>query len=54
MVNGLIDYEFQDNCVDYLFDKTTSADSKKIITPKIFLNDYNDNPKIFLSDFQKK
>ena len=34
MVNGLIDYEFQDNCVDYLFDKTTSADSKKIITVK--------------------
>lgn len=34
MVNGLIDYEFQDNCVDYLFDKTTSADSKKVITVK--------------------
>ena len=34
MVNGLTDYEYQNDCVEYLFDKTTSADSKKIITVK--------------------
>mgnify|MGYP004577868625 FL=1 len=34
MVNGLTDYEYQNDCVEYLFDKTTSADSKKIITLK--------------------
>ena len=34
MVNGLTDYEYQNDCVEYLFDKTTSADSMKIITVK--------------------
>ncbi|MDE5764047.1 MAG: DEAD/DEAH box helicase family protein [Ruminococcus sp.] len=34
MVNGLNDYEYQNDCVEYLFDKTTSADSKNIITVK--------------------
>lgn len=34
MVNGLTDYEYQDNCVEYLFDKTTSTNSKNIITVK--------------------
>ena len=34
MVNGLTDYEYQDDCVEYLFDKTTSTNSKNIITVK--------------------
>lgn len=34
MVNGLNEYEYQNDCVEYLFDKTTSPDSKKIITVK--------------------
>lgn len=34
MVNGLANYEYQNDCVEYLFDKTTSTDSKNIITVK--------------------
>ena len=34
MVNGLTDYEYQNDCVEYLFDKTTSINSKNIITVK--------------------
>ena len=34
MVNGLNDYEFQDNCVEYLIDKTCDAESKQVITIK--------------------
>ena len=34
MVNGLNDYEFQDNCVEYLIDKTCDASSKQVITIK--------------------
>ena len=34
MVNGLTEYEYQNDCVEYLFKKTTSVDSKKIITVK--------------------
>lgn len=34
MVNGLEYYEYQEDCVDYLFDKTTSPDTKQIITVK--------------------
>ena len=34
MVNGMMDYEFQDNCVEYLIDKTSNLDSKQIITVK--------------------
>ena len=34
MVNGLKDYEFQDECVEYLIDKTTLDTSKQVITVK--------------------
>ncbi len=34
MVNGLNDYEFQDDCVEYLIDKTCDTDSKQVITIK--------------------
>ena len=34
MVNGLTNYDFQNNCVEYLIDKTIAADSKKVITVK--------------------
>ena len=34
MVNGLENYEFQDNCVDFLYDKTTAAGTKQIVTVK--------------------
>ena len=34
MVNGLIDYDFQNDCVDYLIEKTIADDSKKVITVK--------------------
>lgn len=34
MVNGLNDYEFQDNCVEYLIDKTCDTNSKQVITVK--------------------
>lgn len=34
MVNGLKSYEFQNNCVEYLIDKTSEVNSKKIITVK--------------------
>jgi len=34
MVNGLKDYEFQNNCVEYLLDKTTENNSKQVITVK--------------------
>lgn len=34
MVNGLKDYEFQTECVEYLIDKTTVESSKQVITIK--------------------
>ena len=34
MVNGINEYEFQTNCVEYLIDKTVSTDSKQVITVK--------------------
>lgn len=34
MVNGLKDYEFQNECVEYLIDKTTLDTSKQVITVK--------------------
>ena len=34
MVNGLERYEFQENCVDFLFDKTTATGTKQIVTVK--------------------
>lgn len=34
MVNGLENYEFQENCVDFLYDKTTAEGTKQIVTVK--------------------
>ncbi len=34
MVNGIMDFEFQDNCVDFLIDKTLDPASKQVITIK--------------------
>ena len=34
MVNGIMDFEFQNDCVDFLIDKTTDVASKQIITIK--------------------
>lgn len=34
MVDGIANYEFQNNCVEYLIDKTSSTDSKQVITVK--------------------
>ncbi len=34
MVNGLERYDFQENCVDFLFDKTTATGTKQIVTVK--------------------
>lgn len=34
MVNGILNFEFQDDCVDFLIEKTADAASKKIITVK--------------------
>ena len=34
MVSGIMDYEFQNMCVEYLIDKTSDADSKQVITIK--------------------
>ena len=34
MVNGLKDYEFQNDCVEYLIDKTTLESSKQVVTIK--------------------
>lgn len=34
MVNGMENYEFQENCVEYLFDKTTTSGTKQVITVK--------------------
>lgn len=34
MVNGIKEYEFQNECVDFLIDKTASVDSKQVITVK--------------------
>lgn len=34
MVNGIKEYEFQTNCVEYLIDKTAAEDSKQVITVK--------------------
>lgn len=34
MVNGIHEYEFQTNCVEYLIDKTVMPDSKQVITVK--------------------
>lgn len=34
MVNGIENYEFQENCVDFLYDKTTASGTKQIITVK--------------------
>ena len=34
MVNGIMDFEFQNDCVDFLIDKTTDVLSKQIITIK--------------------
>ena len=34
MVNGIIDYEFQNACVDFLIDKAIDPESKQVITIK--------------------
>lgn len=34
MVNGMEKYKFQDDCVEYLFDKTTASGTKQVITVK--------------------
>lgn len=34
MINGINEYDFQNNCVDYLIDKTVDGSSKKVITVK--------------------
>jgi type III restriction enzyme len=34
MVNGIGYYEFQNNCVEFLYDKTTAAGTKQVITVK--------------------
>lgn len=34
MVNGIKEYEFQNECVDFLIEKTTSISSKQVITVK--------------------
>lgn len=34
MVNGMKDYEFQNECVEFLIDKTVDIDSKQVITVK--------------------
>lgn len=34
MVNGIMNFEFQNDCVDFLIDKTTDVSSKQIITIK--------------------
>lgn len=34
MVNGVKDYDFQNECVEYLIDKTIDANSKRVITIK--------------------
>lgn len=34
MVNGITEYEFQNDCVDYLIDKTVDGNSKRVITVK--------------------
>ena len=34
MVNGIKEFDFQNDCVDFLIDKTVSADSKQVITIK--------------------
>lgn len=34
MVNGIMDFEFQDNCVEFLIDKTLDPASKQVITVK--------------------
>ena len=34
MVNGIMNFEFQDNCVEFLMDKTLDPESKQIITIK--------------------
>ena len=34
MVKGLKDFEFQDNCVEFLIKKTVASDSRQVITVK--------------------
>ncbi len=34
MVNGIENYEFQEDCVDFLYDKTTASGTKQVITVK--------------------
>lgn len=34
MVNGIKEYEFQSECINFLIDKTTASDSKQVITIK--------------------
>ncbi len=34
MVNGIENYEFQEKCVDFLYDKTTASGTKQIVTVK--------------------
>ena len=34
MVNGIKEYDFQNDCVDYLIEKSVETDSKKVITVK--------------------
>lgn len=34
MVNGIMDFEFQNDCVEFLIDRTTDASSKQVITIK--------------------
>ena len=34
MVNEIKDFDFQDDCVDFLIEKTVASDSKQVITVK--------------------
>lgn len=34
MVNGIEQYQFQDDCAEFLYDKTTTSDTKEVITVK--------------------
>lgn len=34
MVNGIEQYEFQDDCAEFLYDKTTASDTKQVVTVK--------------------
>lgn len=44
MVNGIMNFEFQDNCVEFLIDKTSDPASRQIITINFgFVRDINED-----------